>query len=158
MALIHVQILSVLEASLRLGRSETAEARREAVIAALFRAEREVFSRRFPSAARARLLVVSSRCPGHEEVCPARTVASADFGSGEIRFLRRALVLPIEKLRGLLRHELGHLVDPTPDAPGAEQRADDLAEAATGERIYYDAEDLETTLPGRWPRPLHLPR
>jgi hypothetical protein len=63
-----------------------------------------------------------------------------------------------ENLVAVLRHELGHLADVHRDRDGSERRADRVAEEATGERIYYDARDVQTTKPGTWPRPKHLHR
>lgn len=72
--------------------------------------------------------------------------------------LTRALRLPEANVRGLIRHEFGHIVDPDPDARGREQRADDIAEWVTGRKIRYDAQDVQTTGRGRYPRPRYLHR
>jgi hypothetical protein len=72
--------------------------------------------------------------------------------------LPKILREPRPVVEGLLLHEIGHIADPTPDAPGAERRADRLAERASGRKVRYDVRDVETTGPGRWPRPRSLPR
>lgn len=134
----------------------------------LWRAERAAFERRFPgSSARGSSLVVVDRECVSGRSCERRALAEASWprGLGQpgvVTLVRRALDLPPEHLRGLLRHELGHLADANPWAPGAEQRADDLAQQATGQPIRYadvdGAHDVQTIGPGAYPRPGHLHR
>ncbi len=121
----------------------------------LFLRERARFARRFPSVAGAGLGLLEEECtPGSP--CGFRDVAVADLSEHSVYFVRRALELPTANLRGLIRHELGHLADPTPKQAGAEKRADRIAYAATGQRIRYDRDDMQTTGRGRSSRPAHL--
>ena len=76
----------------------------------------------------------------------------------KVLFHYRILDLPKRNIVGLIRHELGHVVDPTPWKAGAEQRADDLVEMVTGKKIRYDKRNVETIGRGRYPRPLYLHR
>lgn len=122
----------------------------------LFAIERERFARMFPAAAAARLVLEDTPCA--HGLCGYRNVAWTFPGDPEVYMLVRALALPEQNVLALFRHELGHLVDEHVHEPGAEQRADDLAEYVTGEPIRYDADDIETLGPGVYPRPLHLPR
>ena len=95
---------------------------------ALYRRERAAFAARYPGphVARAPLVVVDEAC-GASGRCGFRDVAWAqcDPGrAGRVSILARALRdLTPEQLLGVVRHELGHLADPTPDAPEAEARA-----------------------------------
>ena len=124
---------------------------------ALFCQERAVFARLHPACARARLCIEDRHFLPHPQF---RNVAWADSRTGTVHLLRRALIeFDPARLLGLLRHELGHLADGAVMAGGAEQRADDLAERATGRKIRYDRDDLQTIASsGTYPRPRHLPR
>lgn len=129
----------------------------------MFLRERAAFARVFPErrVAAARLVIVAGACP--QPPCAPRDYADAGGPGreqpGVIRVGRRILRLPVCQQRGLIRHELAHLADDRLSAPGAEQRADDIAEAVTGVRIRYGANDVQTThASGRWPRPRYLPR
>jgi len=79
---------------------------------------------------------------------------------GEVRitFYKRLLSLPRENVLGVVRHELGHACDKDFDEPDCEQRADDVAEKFTGEKIRYDCDEIQTVGKGKYPRPGHLPR
>jgi hypothetical protein len=88
-----------------------------------------------------------------------RDVAYVTVGGDTPRLVvvERLLRMPRENVLGVLLHEFGHLVD-TSDAPGAERRADRIAERVSGMRISYDADDLQTVGEGTRPRPAHLHR
>jgi len=73
-----------------------------------------------------------------------------------VAHFRLAYAAP-RRIAGVLRHELGHAYDVRIDDPGAEQRADDLAERVTGEKICYDRGDVQVVGRGAYPRPRHLP-
>lgn len=92
--------------------------------------------------------------------CAYRDLAYALYDADPPRIVvhKRLLRLPRQNVLGVIRHELGHVADPTPYALGAEQRADDVAESITGTKIRYDRRDVQTVGRGRYPRPLHLPR
>lgn len=126
---------------------------------AAFLRERRAFARAFPGMAPVRgaeLVVEDRRCSAGG--CGFRDVAWATWGPPRVHLLRRALSdLAPENIVGLIRHELGHLADRDPWGPGSEQRADDLAESATGERVRYDRRDVQTVGRGRYPRPTNLP-
>jgi hypothetical protein len=128
--------------------------RTAAQIRALFVRERARFARTFPAVAAAALAIDWSPRLGR-----ARRAYAYATHDGTIVLSQRARALPLAQLRGLLRHELGHLADRDWSRPGAEQRADDLAERATGQRIRYARDTLvQTTGPGIWPRPRRLHR
>ena len=124
----------------------------------LFARERDAFAEAFPDVADARLRVVGQRCPHGGTRCARRDLAYADWDALEVVLAERALRLPRANVLGLLRHELGHLADPTPEARGAEQRADDIAQSVTGRKIRYDARMIQTVGPGTYPRPRQLHR
>lgn len=65
----------------------------------------------------------------------------------------------IERVEGLLYHELGHaiLMD-MGDYTHSERSADLVAEECFDVEIYYDEIGVQTTLGGRRPRPSHLPK
>lgn len=122
----------------------------------------DVFARRFPLAPsahrRAPFVIVTRACVARRH-CAERDLAYAVPGRrARVVMLARALELSDEHVVGLLLHELGHLFDPTPDAPGAERRADRVARSATGIEIRYDRRDIQTIGRGRTPRPRHLHR
>lgn len=122
-----------------------------------FKIERDRFARVFPNVAHATLMVSPRACSPASR-CVWRDFAWAFPDHGEVHLSHRVLSLPVENQIGLIRHELGHLADGHIAEPWAEQRADDLAERATGERIFYDARDLQTIARGQYPRPMHLHR
>lgn len=66
---------------------------------------------------------------------------------------RALLGMPRENIVAVLRHELGHAVDPL----ASEAEADRIAERVTGRRIRYDADNVQTIGRGG-PRPRHLHR
>lgn len=127
----------------------------QAQLSALFRAElvlwQEAFGRRFSPG----LGVFSEPCsPGSR--CGYRDVAYADLSTGTVWFSSRALTWGKKRLLGLLRHELGHLADPTPSKPGAEKRADAIAFRVTGVPIRYDKRQVQTIGRGSLVRPANL--
>jgi hypothetical protein len=124
---------------------------------ALFRRERARFAAHYPWVTHASLLLVTGGCvePGR---CAYRDLAYADTDALEVVLLERALRLSRSNVLGLVRHELGHLSDALVDAPGREQRADDIAERVTGRRIAYDRRLVQTTGRGTYPRPKRLHR
>ena len=96
--------------------------------------------------------VVSKRTTAPDTKGCKRNLAWADTENMRVFLLRRALSLPQAKIEGLILHELGHLVDPL----ASEQEADDWAEIATGLRVSYDRDGIQTTGRGRHPRPKGL--
>ena len=65
---------------------------------------------------------------------------------------------PDEVIDALLRHELAHAVLLFRGQRGHSERdADAFAEVVWGDRIRYDARDVQTLAPGKWPRPGYLP-
>lgn len=66
---------------------------------------------------------------------------------------------PDAVIDALLRHELAHAILLYRGQDGHSERdADAFAEVLWGDRINYDARDVQTLAPGRWPRPAHLPQ
>lgn len=124
----------------------------------LFARERAAFAQSFPTEIRGVKLVIRDQRCSINGKCGLRDLAWADRRDRTVNLLLRALSLPENRVVGLLRHELGHLADPWIDRPGAEQRADDIAEVVTGQRIRYDLDNIQTIGPGTYPRPLHLHR
>lgn len=124
----------------------------------IFKTERARFAKVFPRVAEASLVVIDRECPrGYG--CALRDYARCDVVSLQIEFSRRGIKeLTRANLIGILRHELGHLADPIVTKLGAEQRADDIAAYVTGERIYYDENDVQTLRHGKYPRPRYLHR
>jgi len=122
----------------------------------IYERERRRFGRYFGWLKATKLRFVSGRCVsrGH---CAFRDLAFTDLDENEIVMHERALELPAENILGLIRHELGHMADIDVLKRGAEQRADDLAESATGQKIRYDLCDIQTIGRGKYPRPRRLP-
>lgn len=61
------------------------------------------------------------------------------------------------RVRGVLAHELGHVIMLTEGKPKHSERDADLAaERLFGLQIAYDEEDIQTTGPGIRPRPAYL--
>ena len=92
-------------------------------------------------------------------------------GKYEIRFAKKILVAPVHRADGLLRHEIGHIVDmiiPSkkldswalgrqvrlPSTP--ERRADAIALAIWGTPLRYDEDLVQSTTEGVAVRPKHL--
>ena len=67
---------------------------------------------------------------------------------------------PASRIVAVLAHELGHAsLLRRGKLDHSEQDADDAAERLFGFRIYYDADDVQTTdTTGVYPRPAHLPK
>ena len=120
-------------------------------LANLFRAERRAFASRFPRVRRASLYL--GRRP---KGAPLRSFAQAETGgrAPRVTLFAEALRLPRRNILGLIRHELGHVADPTPRRRGKEQRADDIAEAVSGARIRYELPAaVQSVGRGVYPRP-----
>lgn len=134
---------------------------REDRLLAVFEETRDLFARVCPSIARAVLVVVDGPCtmPGR---CAFRDMAYAlpDEDPPAVVVLRRLADLPDANVVGLMLHEFGHLCDVEPYVlnTGREQAADDIVEAITGRRVFYDDGDVQTISPGKYPRPAHLHR
>jgi hypothetical protein len=134
-------------------------------LADLFRAERRRFARHFPELAGAQLFLGA-----RPRRAPHRAFAFVENVSGlapRMVFYREALTLPRRNVLGLMRHELGHAAHFATAGyaitrPGAEQRADDIAEAVTGTPIRYEtvgrARAVQSVGRGAWPRPCYLHR
>ena len=97
------------------------------------------------------------------------------FYNGEpachLAFAPKLLSSPVTRQDGIIRHELGHVLDlcvrkrdlnAWAEAQGVflprtpERRADAIAEAIWGEPILYDRDLVQSTTRGRAPRPAHL--
>lgn len=102
----------------------------------------------------ATLSIVDAPCLGGH--CAERDLALSILSTGEIRVLKRAAEYSDEVLLALFAHEFGHLLDPTPDEPWGERRADEIGARLIGHRINYDERDMQTIGPGQHPRPGHL--
>lgn len=119
--------------------------------------ERAAFAARFPRVHGAGLSLLNQPCSIGGR-CGERDLGWADTTNNRVFLLDRVLTLPTNRIIGLIRHELGHLSDARVTQPGAEQRADDIAEMVTGQPIRYDAKDIQTIGAGKYPRPLYLHR
>jgi hypothetical protein len=105
-------------------------------------------ARRFGLARRVELVLDTAR--------PRSRRAMAYTDGRRVAFYLRALELPRANLVGLLRHELGHVVLMRGRHRHGERDADRVAEAVTRRPIRYDCRDVQTTGPGRRPRPRRL--
>ena len=86
----------------------------------------------------------------------------ADENHAILHLAPRMLTAPWYRVEGVLAHELGHALMFAGGQPRhSEREADDMAAAALGTPVYYDAEDIQTvrwqpgharTRPGRLPR------
>lgn len=122
----------------------------------LFKSLRTKFARTFPRILKATFRIANRRCVSDTH-CRDRDLAYAIHEDMSITFLKRALDLPKDNVAGLMLHELGHLCDINIENSGREQRADDLAEIATGTAVRYDESDIQTVSKrGKYPRPLNL--
>jgi len=89
----------------------------------------------------------------------------------QLLFAEKILSAPQERADGVVRHEIGHVLDLTIPAPRLdswaaqrgyrlphtdERRADAIAEAVWRHPISYDRDLVQSTGPGHYPRPLHL--
>lgn len=119
-----------------------------------FLRERRVFSRVFPALKATQLWLLPNHCISRKQ-CEKRDLAAADLENNRVLLVQRVLKFDSLNWIGLIRHELGHLADPTPDLPGAEARADQIALEVTGQRINYDDMNIQTTGRGG-PRPKWL--
>ncbi len=62
------------------------------------------------------------------------------------------------RIEGLLMHELAHVYMLKLGINShTELQTDELAEVIFDKRIYYDKDDVQTTRPGKHPRPSYLP-
>jgi predicted SprT family Zn-dependent metalloprotease len=76
-----------------------------------------------------------------------------------IYFSPKILKATKERMDGLMRHEFAHVIlMKQGDFDHSEREADIVAESVFGGNIYYDEDDVQTTLRGKRPRPLHLPQ
>lgn len=77
----------------------------------------------------------------------------------KIYFSPKILEADESRFRGLLYHEIGHvLLMQAGDYTHSERRADQIAELCFGVPIYYDIEGVQTISGGVRPRPSHLPQ
>ncbi len=133
---------------------------KEGILRRIFRIELARFVRVFPDLAGTTLVIKQTRCMG--EHCGFRDLAyqqgSILEGPSVITVNARLARFPIANVRGVIRHELGHACDDRIESPRAEQRADDIAEIVTGQKIRYDKDLVQTVGIGSWPRPRNLHR
>lgn len=119
--------------------------------------ERARFAAKYPIVGSVGLVITEKKCLT-EPFCAPRDLAWCDLDKNYIYLTDRVLGLAPENIVGIIRHELGHMADPTPDKANGEQRADDIAEEVTGDRINYDVRDIQTVAVGKYPRPTYLHR
>jgi hypothetical protein len=94
-------------------------------------------------------------------------------GRCHMRYSRKAFRHDISRFDGVLKHELGHVIDMLFDpllvdawasargvdlAKSAERRADDIAHAVWGRPLRYDEDTVQNSKRGRVGRPAHLPQ
>lgn len=94
-----------------------------------------------------------------------------DAKTCSVRVAPKMCLASPDRVDGVLRHELGHVVDLTVPAdkldkwaqsrgvrlpPSIERRADAVAEAVWGSPIFYDRDLVQSTEQGVAPRPVHL--
>jgi len=63
----------------------------------------------------------------------------------------------LPRIKGLVRHEICHVLFMQEGTAHNETDADDLALIVFGSPIYYDESDIQTVLAGTSPRPEYLP-
>jgi hypothetical protein len=95
------------------------------------------------------------------------------WGACHIRLSKKLLLAPQTRQDGIIRHELGHVIDllctpgaldswaaargvRLPPQKQGELRADSIAEAVWGEPLRYDKDTVQSTCCGVYPRPAHL--
>lgn len=124
----------------------------------VFRSEAARFGAVNPRAFQTRLEWAYGQCT-LPDACAVRDLAYSVPSENRIIINDRLVERPRENWIGILRHEFGHVIDDIPYIPnsGGEQRADQIAERVGGQRIYYDAQYVQTVSPsGTYPRPKHL--
>lgn len=115
----------------------------------MFEQERRRFAKFYPKCAIATLELV----PFERNAFRSFARCWIDDTRLDLQFHPLALVhLDEHHFRALLRHEFAHCCEPDFN----EREVDALAELIGGELIYYDADDIQTTLGGIRPRPSHL--
>ncbi len=120
----------------------------------LFAAELRSFRSFFPLAGVKFIIHKRENTPGCNKF---RDMAWADPNENTINICRRVLDLSYNTFLGLVRHEIGHLCDPFLGTSLCEQRADDIAELVTGNRISYSGPHrIQTIGDGEYPRPKTL--
>jgi len=94
-------------------------------------------------------------------------------GPCHIRLAKKLTKAPRHRQDGIIRHELGHVLDLTlparelnawcrkrgvrlPAKKHGEIRADAIAHAVWGKPLKYDKDTVQSTTQGTWPRPAHL--
>jgi|APCry1669188970_1035186.scaffolds.fasta_scaffold350788_1 hypothetical protein len=118
----------------------------------LFRRLRASFARVYPVGDVS--LVVT---PRHFLASPsARDLGWYETGDRTVYVVSRLLKQHPGRVAGVLAHELGHAADPTPNATGAERRADAIAFEVLGQPILYDKGFVQNLDHGVAPRPSHL--
>jgi hypothetical protein len=125
----------------------------EQAVYRMFLEERDLFEETFPVVDDVELVFIDDH---YFDNPIERDVAWYDINEHQIYLVRRALKRSINCLRGVIRHELGHVADDYIHEPGAEARADQLAYIATGEPILYTTEGIQHTTEGRPGRPKWL--
>ena len=92
-----------------------------------------------------------------------------------VRLSWKCLYTPMTRVDGVIRHEIGHVLDMVfspkavdrwaesrgkrlPPVKDIERRADAIALCIWGEPIYYDGDDVQSTCCGVYPRPERLGR
>jgi hypothetical protein len=98
----------------------------------------------------------------HFEAERGFAVMRYDGTNFHLRFSTKLLDQSLDRIDGILRHEIGHIVDFSaielpPGLPTTpERRADAIAELIWGQTIYYDADEVQSLEKGSSPRPQHL--
>lgn len=116
----------------------------------MFKEEVETFIAVFPRVKGVRFVVEAKH---YRDSPRKRDIAWYDTNEHSVHLIRAALSRSLDCLRGVIRHELGHVADARINSPGAERRADSLAEKATGKPILYTAEGLQHATRGEAYRP-----
>ena len=91
---------------------------------------------------------------------PNKFPKARDFAytDGEcIYFSPKIRVASLPRIKGLVRHEIAHVLFMQEGTAHSETDADDLAFIVFGSPIYYDQSDIQTVLAGTSPRPARLP-
>lgn len=115
----------------------------------MFDQERSRFARVYPKCAIATVRLVRFRRDAFRDFARCEVTSRRM----DVQFHPLALeYLDEYNIRALIRHELGHCCEPDFN----ERQVDALAAVIGGEIIYYDENDIQTTLGGVHPRPPYL--
>ena len=99
-------------------------------------------------------------CEFRIDETPNKFPNARDFAytNGEVvYFSPKIRTASLARIKGLVRHEIAHVLFMQEGTAHSETDADDLAFIVFGTPIYYDKSHIQTVIAGTSPRPAHLP-